>query len=218
MTRRKKPSRPIFLEPPRLTWPSIREKAEEFRRKHVDPVDTVPVPIIEIVEIGLGIEPIPIPGMLKRIDIDGFLTKDLKHICIDETIYMDDRYLNRLRFTYAHEIGHHELHQDQIKMCDFRDTEDWIFFHQDFRDEDLMWFENQAREFAGRLLVPKERLLKELMKLERKIIAYRRKMKGDEEAELIEAVSRHLCKIFAVSYQVIQKRIRAEKLWEELAI
>ena len=36
----------IFIEPPRLKWDFIRDKAEEFREKIVDPVDLVPVPIV----------------------------------------------------------------------------------------------------------------------------------------------------------------------------
>ena len=43
----------IFLEVPFLKWSSIREKAEEFRKKYVDPIDLVPVPIIEIIEFEL---------------------------------------------------------------------------------------------------------------------------------------------------------------------
>ena len=49
----------IFLETPRLKWEFIRQKAEEFRRDYVNPIDLVPVPIIEIVECDLGILPIP---------------------------------------------------------------------------------------------------------------------------------------------------------------
>jgi hypothetical protein len=71
--------RQIFLEPPRLKWEFIRQKAEEFRRDYVNPIDLVPVPIIEIVEFDLGIQPIPKAGLKRDVDIDGFLTRDLKN-------------------------------------------------------------------------------------------------------------------------------------------
>ncbi len=215
MKKKKKHERPLFLHSPHLKWSFIQEKAEEFRRKYVNPIDLVPVPIIKIVEVDLGIQPIPEVDLLSKIDIDGFLTRDLKHICIDQNIYMDDRYINRLNFTYAHEVGHLVLHEAQIKLCDFRTPDDWIYFHQDFREDDLLWFENQAREFAGRLLVPRERLLEEVLKRREKIIEYRSQV-NNEETEVIEAVSRGICKAFEVSYQVIQKRIRIEKVWDEL--
>jgi hypothetical protein len=86
----------IFLEPPRLKWEFIRQKAEEFRRDYVNPIDLVPVPIIEIVEFDLGIQPIPKAGLKRDVDIDGFLTRDLKNICIDLDVYEDERQVNRL--------------------------------------------------------------------------------------------------------------------------
>lgn len=130
----------LFLQAPRLSWSYIRTKAEEFRQKYVEPVDKIPVPIIDITELQLNIHPIPIQGLKERIDIDGFLTRDLKNICIDNYVYEDPRQENRLRFTYAHEVGHLILHEAEIRQCDFRNTEDWIHFHEDFLDDDLMSF------------------------------------------------------------------------------
>ena len=199
----------IFINPPRLQWSFIRDKAEEFRRNYVEPVDLVPVPIVDIVELKLGIVPIPIDGLLSKIDIDGFLTKDLKNICIDNRIYWDVRQINRLNFTYAHELGHLILHEEEIKQCDFRTPDDWMYFREDFLTDDLNWFESQAYEFAGRLLVPKEELEKEILNHKEKINQYKALVDNGEE-ELIEAVSRMICKKFQVSYYVIQKRIRKE--------
>jgi len=130
----------IFLEAPKLKWEFIRQKAEEFRINYVKPIDLVPVPIIEIVELELGIQPIPKAGLKRGIDIDGFLTKDLKNICVDLDVYVDERQINRLRFTYAHEIGHLILHEKEIRQCDFHTPEDWIHFHEDFLKDDLNWF------------------------------------------------------------------------------
>ena len=123
MTRAKK--RRIFFEAPKLKWQFIRQKAEKFRRNYVKPIDLVPVPIIEIVELELGIQPIPKAGLKRRIDIDGFLTNNLKYICVDLDVYMDERQINRLRFIYAHEIGHLILHKNEIRQCDFRTPDDW---------------------------------------------------------------------------------------------
>ena len=209
MKKERKPR--IFLEPPRLKWNFIRQKAEDFRNSFVNPVDKIPVPIIEILELDLNIEPIPIKGLMERIDIDGFLTKDLKHICVDNDIYMDPRRENRLRFTYAHEVGHLILHEKEIKQTDFRTPEDWIHFREDFLEDDLNWFESQAYEFAGRLLVPKEKLIEEIQGFHAKIKEFR-VLAGDEEESLIDAISGMICNKFKVSRGVIQRRIRIEKL------
>ena len=74
------------IRPPHLNWPQVREQAEEFRVRYVEPADLVPVPIIEIVELGLRISPIPVFRLLEEIDIDGFLTRDLGSICIDKDV------------------------------------------------------------------------------------------------------------------------------------
>lgn len=203
--------RRIFINPPRLTWNFIRKKAEEFRRNYVSPIDSVPVPIIEIAELKLGIQPIPKAGLKSRIDIDGFLTNDLKNICVDLDVYMDERQINRVRFTFAHEVGHLILHENEIRQCDFRTEEDWIHFHEDFLKDDLNWFEQHANEFAGRLLVPKEELIREIQNHQNKIDEYR-SIIGDGEEMLIEAISRLICDKFKVSWIVIQKRIRIENI------
>jgi Zn-dependent peptidase ImmA (M78 family) len=201
----------IFLEPPKLKWDFIRQKAEEFRRDYVNPIDLVPVPIIEIVVCDLGILPVPKSGLRRSIDADGFLTRDLKNICVDLDVYEDERQINRLRFTYAHEVGHLILHEKEIRLCDFRTSEDWIYFHEDFLEDDLNWFEQQAYEFAGRLLVPKEMLSAEIQKHQQKIDEFKSLIGGGEE-ELVEAISRLICDRFKVSPIVVQKRIRKEKI------
>lgn len=209
MPKEKKPR--ILLDAPRLKFDFIRKKADEFRREYVEPINKIPVPIIEIVELILKIQPIPIPNLMRRIDIDGFLTNDLKNICIDYDIYMDERQVNRLRFTYAHEVGHLVLHEEEIKQCDFRTQEDWIHFHEDFWEVEEGWFESQGREFAGRLLVPKEELIKEIESRRDEIKEFKSLVEDGEE-DLIEAIAGVICNKFKVSRGVIQRRIRNEKL------
>jgi len=206
--------RRIFLHSPYLKWSFIRRQAEGFRSKYVKPANHLPVPIIEIVELALNISPYPIIGLMERIDIDGFLTRDLKNICIDQDIYMDERREKRLRFTYAHEVGHLILHENEIRKCDFRTPDMWIHFHEDFLAEDLNWFEQQAREFGGRLLVPPNELTSEILSYRDKINEF--KSQTDSEEDLIEALSRLVCDKFAVSSQVIQRRIRSEKIWPKI--
>lgn len=199
------------IQPPRLTWPQVREKAEEFRSAYVSPVDLLPVPIIEIVEFQLTLTPIPVFRLLEEIDIDGFLTKDLKSICIDQDIYENPRKENRLRFTFAHEIGHLVLHKEEIKLCRFRTSGDWMRLREDFEEDDLMWFEQQAYEFAGRLLVPRGPLISEIQRLAPKVQDFRKRGGSDDE-QITQAISRSICKMFAVSADVIARRIKSERI------
>lgn len=199
------------IQPPRLTWEYVREKAEEFRQGYVNPIDIIPVPIIEIVEFNLRLYPIPIHGLLEENDVDGFLTKDLKNICIDKNIYENPRKENRLRFTYAHEVGHYILHKKELQLCRFRTPGEWKRFRDDFDEEGLYWFEQQAYEFAGRLLVPLETLKKEIGGLGQKIKEYRG-LGGGNEDKITHAVARSICRKFLVSEEVVARRIKSEKI------
>ncbi len=206
------------LKPKKYRLDEIREKAEEFRLQYVKPPDLIPIPIEEIIELELGITPWPKRGLLQRIDVDGFLSKDFKNIFVDENIYNDPRQENRLRFTYAHEVGHLILHKKEIQNCKYRTEDEWIKFREDMSEDDLFWFEQQAYEFAGRLLVPKQRLIESLERIRDKIEQFKT-LAGKNESDLLrEHVADAICKDFKVSAGVILKRINREKIWEELKL
>jgi hypothetical protein len=63
----------------------------------------------------------------------------------------------RLRFTVAHEIGQWVLHRDYAASVKFTSFD---HFARHFKGDDpgRYWLEQEANEFAGRLLVPVERL------------------------------------------------------------
>jgi Zn-dependent peptidase ImmA (M78 family) len=199
-----------YIQPKKLRWDFIRNKAEEFRKKYVKLPDKIPVPIIEIVELQLRIAPVPIPNLLKSIDVDGFLSNDLNFIYIDQDIYFDERFVNRLRFTFAHEVGHYVLHKEEIQQCMFRTEEEWLRFREDMLEDELFQFEQQAYEFAGRLLVPLNRLNEEINNLKDKIDQFRSFYKDNYDELLKESISRMVCGKFGVSEGVILRRIRNE--------
>ncbi len=101
---------------------------------------------------------IPEFGLEQEADIEGVLLSDLKTILVDSSTYMDERFHYRLRFTLAHEVGHLVLHEKQYNKRNFSTVKEWIEFHKNIENEDLDWFEKQAHEFAGRLLVPVQKL------------------------------------------------------------
>jgi hypothetical protein len=86
-----------------------------------------------------------------------------------------------------------------------------MHFYDDFRKEDLDWFEWQAREFAGRLLVPKAALESEIRNMMPQVEEYRRRG-GSNGERIIDIVARAICNRFRVSPQVVSKRIDSEGL------
>jgi Zn-dependent peptidase ImmA (M78 family) len=207
-----------MIKPRILQWKKIHEIAEDFRKRYVDPPHLVPIPIEEITEFKLRIEIWPLKNLKSKSDIEAFLSNNLKVISIDADLYNDDRYLNRVRYSLAHEVGHIFLHGDEIRSCEFNNVEEWIAFRDEMDEDDLFWFEQQAYEFAGRLLVPKFRLEKELKLLNKKIEKFKTLAGDNHNDMIIQAISRSICDVFGVSEQVIKKRIKNEKLWDDLAI
>lgn len=207
----------VSVQPVRLSWPDIWRQAEEFREEFVRPPDKIPVPIIEIAEVDLRLRINPQPGLRHRSDIEAFLESDLKTLCIDQELYEDPKQEKRLRFTYAHEVGHLVLHKNQIEGIQFESEEEWIRFRTEMNEEDNSWFERQAHEFAGRLLVPKNQLIDKIREHSDGIREYRDKTSDNEEA-LKDVISKLICDDFFVSAGVIYRRINAERIWDSLSL
>ncbi len=142
---------------PRLYPPDIQLKISELIHA-VYPDYTIPVDIEEIVE-ALGLEIVPEPGLKKDYGIDAGITSDFEAILVDAQSYNSEAYLNRVRFSLAHELGHFVLHRDfyQKNTRHSKDSfEDFLFSLSDYQYRII---EHQANVFAGRLLVPDDKII-----------------------------------------------------------
>jgi Zn-dependent peptidase ImmA (M78 family) len=197
----------------KLTQDKIREIAEEFRSEYIFN-KSLPVDIEHVIEVTMGIIIIPMKGLQKTCDMEGFISKDFKKIYVDEELYMDERYYKRVRFTIAHEIGHLLLHRSNIDGLKFESETDWIKFRMGMNDETLGWFETQASEIAGRILVPFDQLVESFKEARTSIMKTQTSwdsQKLDDE-ELFSLVAQMICKKFDVSSGVIERRLRKENV------
>lgn len=108
---------------PFVSEDAIKKKAKTFREKWWD--DSIPVKIEEIIDLGLKLEVIPRRGLKQDCDVDALIASNWKSIYVDHDCYMDDRYLNRLRFSLAHEMGHFVLHKELYESFAIDDYEDF---------------------------------------------------------------------------------------------
>jgi Zn-dependent peptidase ImmA (M78 family) len=115
-------------------------------------------------ELGLGDAPIDIRDVIGRRGVqlaiqefppdwgDGrYLKKGNRHLILLNASVSD---ANRARFTAAHELGHHELHQDNQEVVVYIDTD----IHAQRRNN----AEREANAFAAHLLAPAEALRRDL--------------------------------------------------------
>ncbi len=199
------------LNPDFLTKEQIWESVENFRQTHIQNED-IPVNIEAIVQSNLGIDVIPVNDIQTLLGMEGFISNDFKNIYVDNQLYITDAYYPRVRFTIAHEIGHYILHRSFIDQLKFDTIDEWKTYRKSLNSDNLGRFEYQANEFAGRLLVPVDKLVV-LFRSERKRII--RSQSWEDPAhddEVIEVAATSICSMFCVSKDVISIRLQREKI------
>jgi hypothetical protein len=192
---------------------SLWDIADGTRKKYW-PESKLPVNTEEIVEFRLRLNIEPVKYLLSTVDIDAYLKRDLSGIVVDYDCYMNDKFTNRMRFSFAHELGHFFLHKDIYMKFEIDSPEDWKNFVLNVPENEYKSFEWQANEFAGRLLVPYPELENQIEKVggilkENNLIPF---LKIDPDA-VLSRISPMLCKPFGVSTEVIERRVKREGLW-----
>jgi hypothetical protein len=200
----------VTFRPAVFSYDDLRRLAEEFLEEFHEE-RTLPVPIEEIVEFDFEIEIVPMEGILDDLEVDAFLTSDLKQIYVDAFV-LKHRY-RRFRFSLAHELAHHELHRPLYQGTRIRTVRDWQAVQDSISEDAYAWFEFQANSFAGLVLVPTAELADQ----------YRAAVRAAQEAGLSEEtlkseagkshVARWLADQFEVSELVIEKRMEKDGLW-----
>jgi Zn-dependent peptidase ImmA (M78 family) len=184
---------------PFLTKEFIEKQAEDFRGKYWG--DTVPVDIEKIIDIKLCINIIPIPEMENICGANMVITSDWQSIYVDKKMFDDERWLNRLRFSFAHEIGHLVLHRDVYQGFQINSYEDFIDFFNVLSDAQHYYFEKQAEIFAGYLLAPRK-LLKAT--LDREMGKKMEEINGVDRGLLKEYIAVKLAKDFCISEKAME--------------
>jgi Zn-dependent peptidase ImmA (M78 family) len=202
---------PTKFKAPFITREEAWKKADEIRQKHW-PSGDLPVEV-ELLLYPLGLELVLHDSIKDTGDVDALLLGDLKTVIVDYQDYNNDRMQNRIRFSIAHELGHFILHRDKFKDIAHGTIKDWVKFIQHMPDMEYSLIEYQAYEFAGRLLVPYERLEKE----------FRQSIKKAKDAKFFSFdktgdaalgfIATPISRIFGVSSEVIERRLRREGFW-----
>ncbi|MCX6553511.1 MAG: ImmA/IrrE family metallo-endopeptidase [Candidatus Aminicenantes bacterium] len=203
-------------DPKKFKAPFIRREeawrmADQTREKHW-PSGELPIEV-ELLLWPLGLKLVPYPALKEAGDVDALLLGDLKTIIVDSQDYNNDRMQNRIRFSIAHELGHFILHRDLFKGIFYTSVNAWIKFMQKIPDDQYAFVEQQAYEFAGRLLVPHERLEKEFQQLIQKA-KNAKFFDWDKTGDsALGYIATPISRIFGVSSDVIEKRLIREGFW-----
>jgi Zn-dependent peptidase ImmA (M78 family) len=188
---------------------------EEFRSQHSKELGGVPGDVLTVIELNLRLNVIPFPDLFKRYSVDAAIVPDFSGIYVDKASYRflegkPLRHFNRLRFSLAHELGHIVMHRQLAPFGGFKTTEDFWTWMRAY-EKNRYSLEQKANEFAGRLLVPLERLSREFDD-----ISVRMKAGFPEfwsHAGLRNALCEQLGDKFGVSAEVISMRLTREEIW-----
>ena len=97
-----------MIKPDIIIFSEIRKIADDFRLRYCD--GEFPIPIEEVLEFKLNVEVRPVREFKDLTEVDAVLSNDLKVIFVDQNLFDNPKYLFRLRFALAHELGHIILH------------------------------------------------------------------------------------------------------------
>lgn len=139
---------------PLLKDAQIKKEADLFRGQYWG--DNIPVDIEKIIEI-LKIDIVPISGF-SALGADALISSDWQSIYVDSGKYMDEKRQKRLRFSFAHEIGHYILHKNIYVRFGICTIKDFYRVVAQIPEKQYGYLEVQANKFASHLLIPREQL------------------------------------------------------------
>jgi hypothetical protein len=199
------------LRIPDRSYNELRIIAERFLAEH-HPQETIPIPVEEIIELRLGLNIIPMPGLRRFFDIDGYVSKSLSDISVDQ--YIQESRPDHYRYVLAHELSHILSHREIISRFDFESIEAWKAAMIGIAREERSVFDGQAHELGTLILVPTDRLAMEFeqnrKRFEQKGLTLSQ-VAATERGRII--VEDDLARRFDVPRFVITDRISRGRLW-----
>lgn len=187
-------------------WASV----EKFRAQYLPGNSYLPIDVFTIAEIDLKLDMIPFKGLTNKYRVDAALTHDFTGIFVDEESYslLEKGPIwkqKRLRFSVAHELGHFFMHREIAQKEKFYSLEDFCKWIRKERYD----LEQEANEFAGRLLVPVERLQKDCQKF----ISFLENPNLIMRPPIRDGFAERVSDAYGVTSQVIQVRLDREGIW-----
>ncbi len=141
----------------------VWNKIEELRAQYeLLQEDRTPIDVFAFFELDLGLDAIPFDNLTAKYRVEAAIKADFTGIYLDAEQYAlmekgPNWKLNRLRFTVAHELAHYFLHRDLPQPGHFATLPDFAHWTANYGGKKYS-AEQEANEFAGRLLVPESRL------------------------------------------------------------
>ncbi len=130
----------------------IEEMAQEARHRFC--LSKVPVDVEFALDVKLGLDLVPVPGLQDRISGDAFTARDWSAIYYDPHPSQ-----TRIRYSFAHELGHFLMHKQAVDgLPPTKDVEEWSKLYTSLPLDAVGRAETQANMFASAFLMPSDDL------------------------------------------------------------
>lgn len=197
---------------------AVWEAVEAFRVRYlVGDLAHLPVDVFTLAELELKLDVLPFDDLFEKYDSDAALTHDFTGLYVDAEAYILWEHgplwrQRRLRFTVAHELGHYVMHRDVAAGFRFNSLDDFARWTKGYGGQQYT-LEQEANEFAGRLLVPSDRLRKEFDQFGRNIAPHLPHWKSSSGIRMQFAETQ--VRLFEVTAGVIATRLDREGIWPQ---
>jgi hypothetical protein len=193
-------------------WSKIEELRAEYELLQAD---QTPIDVFTFLEVDLGLDPIPFDDLVAKYRVEAAIKADFSGIYLDAEQYSlmekgPEWKLNRLRFTVAHELAHYFLHRNLPQASHFASLPDFAKWTASYGGRKYT-AEQEANEFAGRLLVPETRLGQLFDEFSGP--AERLLPNFMESGQLRDKFSQTVAPRFGVNAQVIAIRLDRDDIW-----
>lgn len=199
---------------PFLPYSEIESISSRFLREH-HPSGSIPVPIEEIIELSCAYNIIPYDGLYRNHSQNGFILHNMHDIYVDR--YQYENYLEKYRFTIAHELGHIILHYDYFRQVGITSENEYFDWFNNVDQDVMSWLETHCDDFAGLILVPTEPLIRESQ-----VVVDRHRTMLRSLPSIPESVWSYLAKEISVPFNVspitVEIRIRKSNLAQRIPI
>lgn len=195
---------------------NVWQKIDELRQTY--PIlgeSSTPIDVFSFFELDLSLDAIPFDDLDRKYRVEAAITADFSGIYIDAEQYTlletaPVWKLNRLRFTIAHELGHYFLHQELPQTEDFQNAENFAKWTANYRGRKYT-VEQEANEFAGRLLVPLSRIQEMYDSFAERASHLVTNFERNEQ--LRSQFAEQIAPKFGVNTQVVATRLDRDGIW-----
>ncbi len=193
-------------------WAKIAELRAQYELLQED---RTPLDVFTFLEVDLRLDPIPFDDLTAKYRVEAAITADFTAIYLDAEQYAlmergPEWKLNRLRFTVAHELAHFFLHRELPQKEHFASLPEFARWTENYGGRKYT-IEQEANEFAGRLLVPDSRL--RIMFDEFDAEAERLVPNFMQSGSLRDKFAERVAPRFGVNAQVIAVRLDRDGIW-----